>query len=185
MTAIFKSDTLSIRDNNSNNIWQAFTGMIVGFACPPTIDSLDNVPAGWFFCDGSAVSRITYSTLFDTIGTYWGEGDGSSTFNLPDLRGEFLRGIDEGKGVDADRLFASSQSEDLGQHDHSSVDSSLSQSYRLINTFDAGGQAYWSFARETIGFGTVYTIFENLGRTSSVGSESRPRNISISYCIKY
>lgn len=43
-------------------------------------------PEGTLLCDGSAVSRDTYSELFDVIGTTWGEGDGSTTFNLPDLR---------------------------------------------------------------------------------------------------
>ena len=43
-------------------------------------------PEGTLLCDGSAVSRDTYSDLFDAIGTTWGEGDGSTTFNLPDLR---------------------------------------------------------------------------------------------------
>lgn len=45
------------------------------------------VPSGWLACDGSAVSRTTYAKLFNAIGTTWGDGDGSTTFNLPDLRG--------------------------------------------------------------------------------------------------
>lgn len=51
-------------------------------------------PTGWLLCDGSAVSRTTYATLFAAISTVWGTGDGSTTFNLPDLRGQFLRGYD-------------------------------------------------------------------------------------------
>lgn len=51
-------------------------------------------PTGWLLCDGSAVSRTTYATLFTAISTTWGTGDGSTTFNLPDLRGQFLRGYD-------------------------------------------------------------------------------------------
>ena len=58
-------------------------GLVVAFAAnaPPT---------GWLLCDGSAVSRTTYSNLFSTIGTTWGQGDGVMTFNLPDLRGRTL-----------------------------------------------------------------------------------------------
>lgn len=52
------------------------------------------VPAGWLLCDGSTVSRSTYSSLFDAIGTAHGAGNGSSTFHLPDYRGRFLRGAD-------------------------------------------------------------------------------------------
>ena len=50
------------------------------------------VPAHCLACDGSAVSRTTYAALFAAIGTTWGAGDGSSTFNLPDLRGEWVQG---------------------------------------------------------------------------------------------
>ena len=51
-----------------------------------------DIPTGWHLCDGTAVSRTTYAELFSVIGTSFGTGDGSTTFNLPDLRGEFLRG---------------------------------------------------------------------------------------------
>ena len=52
----------------------------------------DNPPDGYFFCDGRALSRTTYADLFAAIGTSFGSGDGSTTFNIPELRGEFLRG---------------------------------------------------------------------------------------------
>lgn len=51
-----------------------------------------SVPAGYLFCDGTAVSRTTYATLFTAISTAYGNGDNSTTFNVPDLRGVFLRG---------------------------------------------------------------------------------------------
>lgn len=50
------------------------------------------VPTGWMLCNGSAISRTTYSALFSSIGTSHGQGDGTTTFNLPDYRGQFLRG---------------------------------------------------------------------------------------------
>ena len=58
----------------------------------------DAAPAGWLECNGSAVSRTTYAALFAAIGTEYGVGDGTTTFNLPDLRGEFMRGWDNGRG---------------------------------------------------------------------------------------
>jgi len=58
------------------------------------------VPMGYLLCDGSAVSRTTYADLFAVVGTAWGIGDGSTTFNLPDLRGRFMRGVDAGAGND-------------------------------------------------------------------------------------
>lgn len=60
-------------------------------------------PSGWLFCDGSAVSRSIYSALFSSIATSWGYGDNSTTFNLPDLRGRFLRGYASGSSNDPDR----------------------------------------------------------------------------------
>lgn len=52
----------------------------------------DNPPAGYLFCGGQAVSRVAYAALFAIIGTAFGSGDGSTTFNIPNLKGEFLRG---------------------------------------------------------------------------------------------
>lgn len=66
-------------------------------------------PSGWLECAGAAVSRSTYAALFAVIGTRFGAGDGSTTFNLPDLRGEFVRGYDHGRGVDAGRALGSAQ----------------------------------------------------------------------------
>jgi len=62
---------------------------------------LSAAPAGWLLCDGSAVSRDTYADLFDAIGTTFGAGDGSTTFNLPDLRGRVFAGLDNMGGSSA------------------------------------------------------------------------------------
>jgi microcystin-dependent protein len=78
----------------------------VGCVIPYGGDALGNASAlqtqGWLFCDGSAVSRTTYATLFSVIGTWQGAGDGSTKFNLPDYRGRFQRGTDHGTGRDPD-----------------------------------------------------------------------------------
>lgn len=58
-----------------------------------------SAPTGWLFCDGSAVSRTTYSALFTAIGTTYGAGDGSTTFNLPDKRNRVSRGAGTGVGA--------------------------------------------------------------------------------------
>lgn len=77
-----------------------------------------SAPAGWLTADGSAVSRASYARLFTAIGTTFGAGDGSTTFNVPDLRGEFVRGLDAGRGIDAGRTLGSSQAGDNKAHDH-------------------------------------------------------------------
>lgn len=79
-----------------------WVGMIAPFA-------MTAVPSDWLFCDGSAVSRSTYADLYGVIGTTWGTGDGNTTFNTPDFRGEVMRGWDDGRGVDSGRNVASQQ----------------------------------------------------------------------------
>jgi len=66
--------------------------------------SVGSIPAGYLLCDGGAVNRSFYCNLFDAIGTTYGVGNGSTTFNLPDLRGEFIRGLDGGRGIDTDTM---------------------------------------------------------------------------------
>lgn len=73
-----------------------------------------SAPSGWLLCNGSAVSRSTYSDLFSVIGEAYGVGDGSTTFNLPDLRGRYPLGADNMGGVSADRVTAT-EADNLGQ----------------------------------------------------------------------
>lgn len=87
----------------------AGTIIMHGAATPPT---------GWLECDGSAVLRTTQAVLFAAISTTWGVGDGTTTFNLPDFRGYFLRGYDHGAGIDPARVFASLQADALKAHTH-------------------------------------------------------------------
>jgi phage-related tail fiber protein len=69
-------------------------GAAVSASAPP--------PGGWLLCDGRAISRQVYRDLFQVIGTLHGSGDGVETFNLPDYRGRFHRGVDDGQGTDPD-----------------------------------------------------------------------------------
>ena len=80
--------------------------------------TLGAVPVGWIPADGRALSRTTYAALFAAIGTTYGSGDGSTTFNVPDLRGEFLRGWDDGRGVDSGRALGSAQAQQVQFHKH-------------------------------------------------------------------
>jgi len=74
----------------------------------------DSAPAGWLLCDGSAVSRTTYASLFAILGTKFGAGDGSTTFNLPDMRGRVALGKDNMGGSSANRVTAT-EADNLGQ----------------------------------------------------------------------
>jgi microcystin-dependent protein len=75
-------------------------------------------PAGWLKANGAAVSRTTYAALYAAIGTTYGAGDGTNTFNLPDYRGYFLRGLDDGRGIDASRVLGSIQDSQNLAHNH-------------------------------------------------------------------
>jgi microcystin-dependent protein len=82
------------------------------------------VPAGWLLCDGAAYSRGQYQALFDAIGTTYGAGDGSSTFNVPDLRGRFPLGAGPsdpiGRAAGARRVAL--RAEEMPVHSHSVYD---------------------------------------------------------------
>jgi microcystin-dependent protein len=86
-------------------------GSVVACATP-------TVPGGFLECNGAAVSRVTYATLFGLIGTYYGGGDGSTTFNIPDLRGAFIRGWDNGRTLDNGRGFGTYQGSNNRNHTH-------------------------------------------------------------------
>ena len=131
------------------------------------------VPSGYLECDGSAVSRTTYADLFAAIGTTWGSGNGSSTFNVPDLRGEFVRGWDNGRGIDTGRTFASSQSHQLQEHSHTIT--AIEQ-----NVGDPPNPITIKHIRSGGTTGTTQTS----GSTGNFGAETRPRNIAMMYVIK-
>lgn len=95
-----------------------------------------SAPGGWLLCDGSAVSRTTYSILFGIIGTTFGTGDGSTTFNLPDMRGRVPVGYGTGSGLTARTLAASGGEEthvlttdEMPSHSHNITDPGHSHSY--------------------------------------------------------
>jgi microcystin-dependent protein len=128
--------------------------------------AMTSAPSGWLECDGSEVSRTTYSTLYSAIGTTFGSGNGSTTFNVPDLRGEFVRGWDNGRGVDSGRSFGSAQADELKSHNHT------------VTTL--GGAS--AVRPEDVGAGNVGSKTSTTSSTG--GNETRPRNIALLYCIK-
>jgi microcystin-dependent protein len=85
-------------------------------------------PTGWLLCYGQAVSRTTYAALFTAIGTGFGAGDGTTTFNLPDLRGRMALGLDNMGGSDAGRLSVANT---LGASGGSQTKSGATDGYAL------------------------------------------------------
>ena len=151
--------------NNSDQIAIGVpTGVIM-------IYSSDIVPFGWLECNGDAVSRTTYSKLFSVIGTTYGSGNGTTTFNLPDLRGEFIRGWDHGRGVDKNRIFGSTQEDEIKSHNHP---------LKYADYWQTDGPGRMPYLQSNV---SVYGISTNTIQNTG-GTETRPRNVALMYIIK-
>jgi len=166
-------DITECQGNSASSLWHsgniALTGMVVAFA-------VQAAPAGFLECNGAAISRTSYAALFAAIGTIFGVGDGATTFNLPDIRGGFLRGWDNGRGVDAGRAFGSDQTASaLRTH----LANTVMQENDMVVNLDAGGSlpgfSGW-------GASLGYTLgYSDPGLAGSI----RPRNVAMAFFIKY
>lgn len=138
-------------------------------------------PAGWLKANGAAISRTAYADLFSAIGTTFGEGDGVNTFNIPDLRGEFIRGWDDGRGVDSSRGFGSHQMDALQkitgrfQGDDAMTSANLSGAFYKYGTSLAGNLN--DNVGSIVGFDS--------SRVTRSANETRPRNVALLACIKF
>lgn len=177
----------------SQTVAQLVSGSVTTPLAPPgsvVFVAQNTPPTGWLKANGAQVSRTFYSALFAAIGTTFGVGDGSTTFTLPDLRGEFPRGWDDSRGIDSGRAFGSAQSQDYLSHTHGVTDPG--HTHTMFDQSGSGGSN---------GAGSRYvavTIFSNatgakgtdaagtgISIQNSGGTETRPRNIALLACIKY
>lgn len=149
-----------------------FTGIIVPFA-------LSSAPSGWLECNGALIGRTAYAGLWTfaqgggaiVTEVQWtanngcfSTGDGSTTFRLPDLRGEFIRGWDNGRGVDAGRVIGSWQADMFKSHTH----------------------GYYLPTGAAAGTGTGNVMQPGTAQTTATGGvETRPRNVAYIFCVKY
>ena len=128
--SVVSNGALVFRALQSNNgvtpgsditVWsQLADASIAAVAAPPGLVGLfpaSTIPAGWLKMNGASLSRVTYAALFAVIGTAYGAPD-ANTFNVPDVRGEFLRMWDDGRGVDKSRTIGSWQGADMQPHQH-------------------------------------------------------------------
>lgn len=142
-----------------------FVGMVSYFAAATP-------PVGWLECNGQSVSRTTYADLFSYIGTTYGSLSGS-TFNLPDLRGEFIRGWDNGRGLDVGRVFGSAQGYAMENHGH----------VWNYTTVSGGGSSNLATVFTTAS-GTVSNAVGTV-TSAATSTETRPRNVALLPCIKF
>ena len=145
----------------------------------------DYAPTGWLKANGAVLSRTVYTNLFAAIGTRFGAGDGHSTFNLPDLRGEFPRFWDDGRGVDAGRVLGSWQSDAIrnitAQMYLYGQDGSSSQG---AFGFRKQGERGLVWSRNDNNAGVVMDFWLDTSKVVPTAQENRPRNIALLACIK-
>jgi microcystin-dependent protein len=148
-------------------------------------------PPGWLLCDGSLVSRTNYAALFSVIGTSSGSGDGSTTFNLPDMRGIFLRGVNGSRsdgladpddnttfrtnifsGGNMGNSVGSYQADQFASHTHTTPYPYPALNNNGYTAHDGSG-----------GFPGAMSFFQTVNATG--GNETRPKNVYVNYIIKY
>ena len=161
----------------------SLTGSILFMATPI-------VPNGWLKADGLAVSRATYSRLFAAIGTTFGSGDGSTTFNIPDLRGEFIRGWDDGRGLDSGRTLGSTQADQNLAHTHTGTTSTTGAHTHAVDARSGTADGSYGTRMGTYDYGGYYTQSagdhaHTMTTASSGGTEVRVKNIALMGIIKY
>jgi len=156
-------------------------GSIMPFAGPES-----KIPAGWLLCDGRGVDQSgVYAALFDVIGTLWGTGNGSSTFNIPDFQGLFMRGVSytDTDNYDADKAnrtpkgsgganeVGSYQPDEFAAHNHT---------INSMNGTSGIGSGIYPLTGSSLGGANPQPV------SSSGGSgETRPKNVYVNYIIKY
>lgn len=162
---------------------QINAGNIVGQVC---FFGMTTAPDGFLKANGAAISRTTFAALFAAIGTTWGAGNGSTTFNVPDLRGEFLRGFDDGRGVDSGRGFASFQSDAIRN-----ITGSLAFGLQMANVqaavgaFTSGGGNQFMPQQSTAASVGNNPILFDASTVVPTANENRPRNVALLACIKF
>ena len=203
-------------DGSGNLSFQIVNGVPTGatFALPDTQGTgtgfqSNGIPTGYLECNGQLLSRSTYNALFNVIGTKYGSTD-SNNFRVPDLRGEFIRGVNtSGSGADANRSIGSSQGGQNASHDHTGTYTGTASQQSLVGTADKISESFNQgtttgiFGRgantnsgltpsrvDTTATGTLTVDASHnhsvtvSGTSASQGSEARPRNIAMMYIIK-
>jgi hypothetical protein len=160
-------------------------GSIAAFA-------MSSIPDGWLKCNGASYSRTVYSNLFSKIGTTFTPTIATTTFNVPDLRGRFIRGWADDipdnlskKNVDFNRTFGSYQDDAFQDHWHyftkfTDMDGGLKAGTHMYSNAPDGDGGFFDFIKDT-----KNSYYDNGFGTPRWGDETRPVNTALLYCIKY
>jgi microcystin-dependent protein len=141
----------------------------------------DTDPIAYLLCDGTQYTTAAFPDLFGVIGYLYGGSGGN--FNVPDLRAEFVRGWDEGKGVDAGRALGSNQAADLEAHGHAVTDAGHAHT-ASVSTAAGATAAGGSYNMPLIGSSPTTSDPTGLTVDDSTGVETRPINVAMRYMIK-
>ena len=143
--------------------------------------AMDSAPSGWLAANGDAVSRSTYAALFAAISTTHGVGNGSKTFNLPDVRGIFVGGSGSQtiSGTTYNKTFAAKEGDAFQGHWHE-IWGIASQGAQVGGADDV--QTATSLLSST---SVRAAVSDGTNGTPRTASETRPANIALLYCIKF
>ena len=192
------SSVQSTVDNNTTDPnsdmtgWQLYGGKLVnekiaelegGLVGSIAIWPTSTVPDGYLECAGQEISRTTYAALFTKLGTTYGPGDGTTTFILPDLRGQFLRGWDHGRGIDSGRTIGSDQND--AQQDLAGEIMTLQNStHAPSGIFNADSSTPAVVSGGSSDFTHDVVSLDLAAAGIRVADEVRPKNIAMMFIIK-
>ena len=159
-----------ISDNFEQQLAGAFPiGSIIMYT--GDVSQLSNATDKWAVCDGSSLPKTGFDPLFQIIGTTYGEPN-PSDFNVPDLRSEFVRGADNGRGVTGGHALGSSQGDEFKSHTHTLYGNDLANNPDQLTAPGLYQDDAENAAQDD---GSIQ---------STGGSETRPRNVALNYIIK-
>jgi microcystin-dependent protein len=181
------SDAVWKKRNAANSAWItigtfAGAGLSLGGAVPAGSIQFfagSAAPDGYLKANGALISRTTYANLFTAIGTTFGVGDGSTTFAVPDLRGEFARGWDDARGIDSGRAFGSAQADAFQGHFHTLVGNNNT------NAGSNGARLGDTGSNITNNDSVRAPRSDGTNGTPRTAAETRPRNIALLAIIKF
>ncbi len=132
-----------------------------------------SAPAGWLACDGSAVSRSTYAALFTVLGTIYGAGNGTTTFNLPDLRGRTVIGVGQGSSL-ANRMLGGT----VGEETHTLTTAEIPSHTHTVPISSSGGYGWGDVGGESV-------AHPGSAMSSSAGGGASHNNMQPSLVLHY
>lgn len=138
----------------------------------------NSIPVDYIACTGAAINRLVYSELFAIVGISYGPGDGITTFNVPNMVNQFVRGFNSG----GSRAFGTIQGNNIASHTHVVTDPGHTHNYNDVNT--TGGANNGVGPGTWFNFASTSTATTGCSNSNAGGTETRPKNINLVAVIK-